>query len=176
MATLRNSYNNGINLRWLVRTVLENNFLSNQSLITCETFSRIILMWGTDLWDQLSDLESNSGTKIKLKIILNILGSWLSFQSLHARQVSLVTAHEKDTKWLNMLNTRQNAMEWDGFNSQEAHNDQAQKKPANTCIFGPLIDAKASHPDTVLASLEYLKKSLANMGMSYVHISIDLRL
>lgn len=67
-------------------------------------------------------------------------------------------------------------MEWGGLNNQEARNYQAKKKPASTYIFGPLIDAKSSHPDTVLTSLEYLQKSLADMGMSYAHASVDLQL
>jgi hypothetical protein len=79
-------------------------------------------------------------------------------------------------KWLNTLNTQKNAMEWGGYNNQEARNDQAQMKPASTYIFGPLIDAKAVHPDTVLTSLEYLNKSLDDMGMIYVHVSVDLQL
>ena len=97
-------------------------------------------------------------------------------QEACARQMSLATAHEMNVKWLNTLSTQENAMEWGGLNNQEACNDQAQKKPASTYIFGPLIDAKAAHPDTVLTLLEYLKKSLADMGMSYVHISTDLQL
>ena len=43
-------------------------------------------------------------------------------------------------------------------------------------MFGPLIDAKASHPDTALISLDYLQKLLTDMGMIYVHISVDLQL
>ena len=63
-------------------------------------------------------------------------------------------------------------MEWFGFNNQEARKDVYRQKPASTYMFGPLIDAKASHPDTVLTSLVYIMKSLADMGMTYAHISI----
>ena len=40
----------------------------------------------------------------------------------------------------------------------------------------PVIDTKASHPDTVLTSMEYLQKHLNDMGMACVHISADLQL
>ena len=99
----------------------------------------------------------------------------ISYQETCDRHLRLATAQEKDMKWLNTLNTQENAIEWGGFSNQEARNTHAQK-PASTYMFGPLIDAKAAHPDTVLTSLEYLKKSLADMGMSYAHICIDLQL
>ena len=67
-------------------------------------------------------------------------------------------------------------MEWSGFNNRLACEHKARKKPASTYMFGPLIDAKASHPDSVLTSLEYLRKSLTEMGMSYIQISVDLQL
>ena len=67
-------------------------------------------------------------------------------------------------------------MEWGGFNSQEASTSHLYKKPASNYMFGPLVDAKASHPDTALTSLDYLQKSLTDMGMTYVHISVDLQL
>lgn len=67
-------------------------------------------------------------------------------------------------------------MEWRGSNNLESRNHESEKKVASTYMFGPLIDAKASHPDTMLMSLEYLKKSLTDMGMTYAHISVDLHL
>lgn len=102
--------------------------------------------------------------------------SGISYTEACARQASLATAQEKDMNWLNTLNAQDSAMEWGGFNNQEARNNLAETKPASTYMFGPLIDAKASHSDTVLTSLEYIKKSLADMGMFYVHISVDMQL
>ena len=75
-----------------------------------------------------------------------------------------------------MLNTHEHVMEWAGFNNKESRNSNIEKKPASTYMFGPLIDGKASHPDTVLTSLEYVKKTLVDMGMSNIHISVDLQL
>lgn len=65
------------------------------------------------------------------------------------RQARLATAQEKDTAWLNTISTQDNAMEWGGFNIKEASTSRAEKKPASTYMFGSLIDAKASHPDSV---------------------------
>ena len=90
--------------------------------------------------------------------------SGICYQEVCARKVSLATV-QKRMKRLNTFNTQETAMEWGGFNNQEARNDQAQK-PASTYMVRPLIYAKAAHPDTVITSLEYLKNSLADMGMS----------
>ena len=78
--------------------------------------------------------------------------------------------------WCNTVNTQEKVMEWSGYNNKMAHSDEAYKKPAGTYMFGPLINAKASHPDAVLTSMVYLTKSLTDMGMSYVHISVDIQL
>ncbi len=43
-------------------------------------------------------------------------------------------------------------------------------------LFGPLIDAPPSHPDTVLTSLLYMQKSLGELGMSYANMAIDMQL
>ena len=43
-------------------------------------------------------------------------------------------------------------------------------------LFGPLIDAPPSHPDTVLTSMLYMTKSLGELGMTYANLSIDMQL
>jgi hypothetical protein len=105
-----------------------------------------------------------------------VYASGISYKEACERQHSLSAAQEKDVKWLNTLYIEEKAMEWFGFNNKEARYDQVPKQPPSTYMFGPLIDAKASHPDTVLTSLEYLKTSLTDMGMTRIHISVDLQL
>jgi hypothetical protein len=78
----------------------------------------------------------------------------ISYTEVCARQATLEAAQKKDLLWLCSLNTQENAMEWGGFNNRLACEDKARKSPASTYMFGPLIDAKASHPDSVLTSLE----------------------
>ncbi len=119
-------------------------------------------------------LHYNGPAKVKPPAVE--VTSGMSYMEVCARQNSLSVAQEKDMKWLNMITTLDESMEWGGFNSNEARNNQVTKKPASTYMFGPLIDAKASHPDTVLTSLEYLKKTLTEMGMTNVHISVDMQL
>ena len=41
---------------------------------------------------------------------------------------------------------------------------------------GPLIDAPPSHPDTILTTLTYMQKSLLDMGMIHIHLSMDMQL
>ena len=49
-------------------------------------------------------------------------------------------------------------------------------KPASTYMFGPLIGAPPSHPDTIVTTLTYMQRSLLDMGMIYVHLSVHMQL
>ena len=91
----------------------------------------------------------------------------ISYKQAHAQQRSLEAEQEKDVQWLNSLNQGEDAMEWNGYNNHLAHN-QGTLKSANGYMFGPLIDAPPSHPDTILTTLLYMQRSLVDMGM--VHI------
>ena len=99
----------------------------------------------------------------------------INYTDACARQASLMAAEQADTQWLNSLSQGQEAMEWNGFNNQLSRT-QGVLKPATTYMFGPLIDAPPSHPDTILTTLTYMQRSLVDMGMKYVHISIDMQL
>jgi hypothetical protein len=66
-------------------------------------------------------------------------------------------------------------MEWNGFNKSLARTT-ATKKSASTYLLGPMIDATPSHPDTVLTSMLYVKRSLEEMNMKHVYISVDMQL
>ena len=68
----------------------------------------------------------------------------------------------------------QDAMEWNGFNNYLARS-QNVLKPASIYMFGPLIDAPPSHPDTILTTLTYMQKSLLDMGMIHIHLSMDMQ-
>ena len=43
-------------------------------------------------------------------------------------------------------------------------------------MFGRLIDSPPAHYDTVLSTFIYMQNSLKDMGMKFVHISIDMQL
>ncbi len=54
--------------------------------------------------------------------------------------------------------------------------DNSDAKAASTSMFGPLIDAPPSHPDTVLTTLIYMQRTLHDSGMKYAHIYVDMQL
>ena len=91
-----------------------------------------------------------------------------------AQHSSLVSAQEKDTQWLNSL-SQKDAMGWNGFNN-ELSRTEGVLHPANTYVFGPLIDAPPSHPDTILTTLTYMQRSMVDMGMEKVHLCMDMQL
>ena len=99
----------------------------------------------------------------------------ISYTEACARQISLEAAQEKDAQWLNSLSQGQDAMEWNGFNNQLTRS-QGILKPASLYMFGPLIDAPPSHPDTIITTLVYMQRSLVDMGMTSIHLSIDMQL
>ena len=66
-------------------------------------------------------------------------------------------------------------MEWNGFNHRLARSKDVLKA-ASIYMPGPMIDAPPSHPDTIITTLTYLQRSLEDMGMTHVHISIDIQL
>ncbi len=98
----------------------------------------------------------------------------IPFTELLLQQRSLAISQDKDVKWLNSIKG-DNTVEWNGFNSKLAREDSDQKA-ASTYMFGPLIDAPPSHPDTVLTTLIYMQKTLLDFGMKYAHVYIDMQL
>ena len=99
----------------------------------------------------------------------------IAYADVIAGQVSLKAAQEADTLWLNSQSEGTEATEWNGFNNQLSRT-QGILKPATTYMFGPLIDAPPCHPDTILTTLTYMQRSLTDMGMKYVHPSMDMQL
>ena len=72
----------------------------------------------------------------------------ISYDEVCARQISLEAAQKKDVEWLNSLMKGQDAMEWNGFNNYLARSQNVLKPASILYMFGPLIDAPPSHPDT----------------------------
>jgi len=81
-----------------------------------------------------------------------------------ALQGSLERAHIKETQWLNSRLHDPNPIEQGGYNAALARVEYSLK-PATTYMFGPLIDASSSHPDTVLTTLSYLDRTFTELGM-----------
>ena len=101
----------------------------------------------------------------------------ISYQDIERRTKSLHRAYELDMKWLNQMGTSDSPMEWFGYNNLLARSDlECSKKKASTYVIGPLLDAPPNHPDTVFTSMIYMQKTLESMGMTYIHLSVDMQL
>ena len=82
-------------------------------------------------------------------------------------------------KWLLSIlekNNNETPLEWSGFMTSLARKQNKTPKPSTPSLFGPLIDSPPAHPDTIMTAMEYFKKYLQGMGMSKVHISLDMQL
>lgn len=116
-----------------------------------------------------------TGPKKVIPPVLPSRNVGVDFDEVCAQHASLEAAQEKDVKWLNALMMENEAMEWNGFN-----NDLSRSlgiiKPATNYMFGPLIDAPPSHPDTIITTLTYMQESLLDMGMMKVHLCMDMQL
>ena len=97
------------------------------------------------------------------------------FTDVCALQGSLERAQVVDTQWLNSLLHDPNPIEWGGYNAALAR-VECSPKPTTTYMFGPLIDAPPSHPDTVLTTLSYFEKTLTELGMTISNLSADMQL
>lgn len=98
----------------------------------------------------------------------------ISYHDVCAQTTSLTSAQQKDMGWLNSLK-QEDPMEWNGFNNEMARRE-GKAHPANRYMFGPLLDAPPSHPDTILTTLTYMQNSLVDMGMEKVHLCMDMQL
>ena len=78
--------------------------------------------------------------------------------------LKLEEATRKDASYLCQLKTAA-ALEWSGFNSKykRACDQHTIPKPKTFYVYGPLIDAPASHPDTVQTTMAYLQKTLKSL-------------
>ena len=98
-----------------------------------------------------------------------------NYADARAQQMSLTAAQVTDALWLKSLSNGSEAIEWNGFNNQLSRT-QGSLKLAITYMFGPLIDAPLSHPNAILTTLTYMQKSLADMGMKQIHLTMDMQL
>jgi hypothetical protein len=97
------------------------------------------------------------------------------------RMKDITMALKADTKWLTQTVTSDDddnndlPVEWSGYMSYLAREKGFVSK-ATRYIYGPLIDAPPSHPDTVLTSLKYIEEFIKSHGQKYMHLVVDLQL
>ena len=104
------------------------------------------------------------------------LTSGVSYSDICSRQRSLESAQHKDIEWLNALFSVLKDVDWHGFNTRLAREQNQSPKPATVYLLGHLIDNPPSHPDTVFTSMLYMTESLTEQGMTYVNLSVDMQL
>lgn len=66
-------------------------------------------------------------------------------------------------------------LEWSGYNVAQAIKTRPPK-PATHYMFGPLFDAPPSHSDTVFTTLSHFEKTLGDLGMETINLSVDMQL
>jgi hypothetical protein len=102
------------------------------------------------------------------------------YEDICKLQEILALAQLQDMNWLKSLfdkTSDEPPLEWSGFMTQLVRNQTSiSPKAATPFVFGPLIDAPPSHPDTILSTMEYCQNYLLGQGMSTVHISLDMQL
>ena len=119
------------------------------------------------------DIEHYTGPKkINPPDFADVLPSQTDIRLLSA---SLVQAQNKDAAYYSQLRT-DDAVEWSGFNSLKDRAQVDAHRPKTLCVFGPLIDSPPAHPDTVLATMAYIDRTTKGLGMTHVHITLDMQL
>ena len=117
------------------------------------------------------DIEHYTGPKkINPPDLADVLPSQTDIRLLSA---SLVQAQNKDAAYYSQLRT-DNAVEWSGFNSLKDRAQVDAHRPKTLCVFGPLIDSPPAHPDTVLTTMAYIDRTTKGLGMTHVHITLDI--
>ena len=88
---------------------------------------------------------------------------------------SIEMSHQKDAAWWSQL-VDADPIEWSGWNAMQNRSNQVVAKPKTLYLFGPVIDSPPSHPDTVLTTMLFCQNSLRELGMTWVHLDLDMQL
>ncbi len=90
------------------------------------------------------------------------------------RMESIDVALKADVEWLTKVihgdNDDDPPVEWSGYMNYMA------REKATRYIYGPLLDAPPSHPDTFLTSIIYIEAFMKSHGQKYIHLVADLQL
>ena len=65
--------------------------------------------------------------------------------------------------------------EWSGYMKSQARGTGTNTSATNY-VFGPLIDAPPSHPDTVLTIIMHAEQFLKSHGQTFMHLVADMQL
>ena len=95
-------------------------------------------------------------------------------------QNGLTSALTADIDWLCEVVNGSNDLdgevcEWAGYMSRKARQRGVSSGPTDY-IFGPMVDATPSHPDTVLTTLTFIEKFIHNHGQKHMMVVADMQL
>ncbi len=65
-------------------------------------------------------------------------------------------------------------VEWLGYMNQNARENDSTRKETKY-VFGPLMDATPSHPDTALTSIIFIQNFMKSYGQKYLYLVADLQ-
>ncbi|MES9884496.1 MAG: hypothetical protein ABW185_26930, partial [Sedimenticola sp.] len=102
----------------------------------------------------------------------------LPYHVVEERLNDISNALKADVEWLTNTETADDdnpPAEWFGYMNHLARENGFVSK-ATRYIYGPLIDATPSHPDTILTSILFIEEFMKSHGQKYVHIVADLQL
>ena len=98
------------------------------------------------------------------------------FTEVSKTMENLGKALQSDTEWLaHVLTNEDLPMEWPGYMNHVAREKGFISKSTNY-VYGPLIDASPSHPDTILTSMLYLEEFFKSHGKKYLNLVADLQI
>ena len=104
----------------------------------------------------------------------------MPFPLLKKLQESIEVAYNLDLSWLvDVIRTTEGESpqaEWSGYMSSVARLKEEEPGSATRFLFGPLIDAPPSHPDTVLTTLLYIEWFMKQHNVNNCHVSADMQL
>ncbi len=66
-------------------------------------------------------------------------------------------------------------VEWSGYMNKNARENESTRKETKY-VFGPLLDATPSHPDTVLTSIIFIEDFIKSYCQKYLYEVADLQL
>jgi hypothetical protein len=103
-----------------------------------------------------------------------------SYDTICHTMESITKALAADTEWIVTLikgdEDETPGVEWSGYMAARAREQSSNVLKATRYIFGPLIDATPSHPDTVLTTLTLIEEFVKNHGQKYIFVEADMQI
>ncbi len=102
-----------------------------------------------------------------------------SFEDVIKDYEAVKSSIELDSKWIieTIQKIDENPIEWSGvMTASSRDNEITQKGTSTDYVFGPMINAQPSHPDTVLTALVLIEQFVTSHGQKYLQLVADMQL